>query len=425
MLQCGLLGEKLGHSYSPLLHKHLGDYAYTLFPTPPEQLEAFFKRTDFHGINVTIPYKTAVIPYCAALSPAAMAIGSVNTIVRRADGTLYGDNTDAAGFAAMLQKSGITVRGKKVLVLGSGGAMRSVCYVLRELDAGEVVVISRTGEDNYQNLDRHRDAAVIVNTTPVGMYPHNGQTPLSLEDVPLCEGVLDLIYNPTRTELVMQAEALGLPALGGLSMLAYQAAAAAACFMGADHLSVASAAERALHALEKETENIVLIGMPGCGKTTIGQLLAARLGRECIDADVFLEQTVQKTIPQIFKEEGEAGFRRRETAALAELGKRSGLVIATGGGCVTRAENYPLLHQNGRIVFVERELSLLEREGRPLSEGADLAAMYEKRQPLYRKFCDISVKNDLPPAETAARLWEALYEHTGPERPEPEPTWQA
>lgn len=425
MLRCGLLGETLGHSYSPLLHKHLGDYSYTLFPTPPEQLAAFLQTGDFHGLNVTIPYKTAVIPYCAALSPAAAAIGSVNTILRRPDGTLYGDNTDAAGFAAMLQKSGIAVQGKKVLVLGSGGASRSVRYVLQAQGAGEIVVISRNGADNYDNLDRHRDAAVLVNTTPVGMYPHNGSVPLDVSDFPHCAGVLDLIYNPARTQLVMQAAALGIPALGGLSMLAYQAAAAAERFLGTDALSVAPAAERALLALERATENIILIGMPGCGKTTIARLLAARLGRDWIDADEALEQAAQKNIPAIFGEEGEAGFRRRETEILADLGKRAGLVIATGGGCVTRAENYPLLHQNGRIVFIEREVAHLERAGRPLSVGADLVAMYETRLPLYRRFCDLSIKNETPPEETAARLWEMLYEHTGPQRPESEPARQA
>lgn len=411
MRRCGLLGEHLGHSYSPFLHQHFGDYSYDLFEVPPEKLADFLKQGDFHGLNVTIPYKTAVLPFCAELSDRARALGSVNTLLRRADGTLFGENTDVLGFEELLRQSGLDLAGKKVLVLGSGGASLSVCPVLREQGAGEVVVISRGGENHYGNLERHRDAVLLVNTTPVGMYPNNGAAPLSLVSCPHCEGVLDLIYNPARTALMREAEDLGIPAFGGLFMLVYQAKAAAELFSG--HRIEESAARAALYALRARMENIILIGMPGCGKSTVGEALARQLGRDFVDADCALEQAAGLPIPAIFEREGEAGFRTRESAVLRELGARSGLVLATGGGCVTRTENYAPLHQNGTIVHLERALTALDREGRPLSQGADLTALYAARLPLYHRFADLMIQNDAPPETVAARIWEAVYEAFG------------
>lgn len=410
MLRCGLVGKTLTHSYSPALHRLLADYSYNCFELAPEELGRFLQEEHFHGLNVTIPYKTAVIPYCAALSASAREIGSVNTILRRPDGSLFGDNTDAAGFSALLESSGLSFAGKKVLVLGSGGASLTVCHVLRHFGAGEVVVISRNGPDHYGNLERHQDAHIIVNSTPVGMYPHNGTAPLNLRQFPQCEGVFDLIYNPAHTALMLQAEALGIPAFGGLPMLVYQAKAAAELFTG--QAIEDAKAKNALHTLQAEMQTIVLIGMPGCGKTTVGQPLALSLGREFVDADHCLEVRAGKPIPEIFAEEGEAGFRARETAVLQELGARSGLVLATGGGCVTREENYPLLHQNAVIVFLTRPLDQLAREGRPLSEGSDLTAMYENRLSAYQRFADVTLQNDAPPETVAAQIREAVYETT-------------
>lgn len=391
MLRCGLLGEKLGHSYSPQIHHFLGSYAYNLYEISPQNLDDFFKNRDFDGINVTIPYKKAAVSYCQELSRAALHIGSVNTIVRRADGSLYGDNTDYTGFLYLLDRSGLTVSGKKCLVLGSGGASLAVAAALRDRGA-ETVVISRSGPDNYENLDWHRDARLIVNATPVGMFPNVGKAALDVGRFPALEGVLDLIYNPARTKILLDAERLGLVTGNGLSMLVAQAHRAAELFTG--ETIDPSKIETIRGRLRRETENLILVGMPGCGKSTVGRALASRLGREFRDADQMIADRAGCSIPEIFAREGEQGFRVRETEILGELGKQSGLVIATGGGCVTRGENYPLLHQNGTIYFLERELSKLPKEGRPLSQRNDLEAMYEARLPQYRRFADRVIDND-------------------------------
>ena len=391
MLRCGLLGEKLGHSYSPQIHHFLGSYAYNLYEISPQNLDDFFKNRDFDGINVTIPYKKAAVSYCQELSRAALHIGSVNTIVRRSDGSLYGDNTDYTGFLYLLDRSGLTVSGKKCLVLGSGGASLAVAAALRDRGA-ETVVISRSGPDNYENLDWHRDARLIVNATPVGMFPNVGKAALDVGRFPALEGVLDLIYNPARTKILLDAERLGLVTGNGLSMLVAQAHRAAELFTG--ETIDPSKIETIRGRLRRETENLILVGMPGCGKSTVGRALASRLGREFRDADQMIADRAGCSIPEIFAREGEQGFRVRETEILGELGKQSGLVIATGGGCVTRGENYPLLHQNGTIYFLERELSKLPKEGRPLSQRNDLEAMYEARLPQYRRFADRVIDND-------------------------------
>ena len=405
-MKCGLLGEKLGHSYSPQIHAELADYEYRLYEKAPDAVEDFVRRGDWHGLNVTIPYKKTVIPFCDELSETAAAIGSVNTLLRREDGTIYGDNTDAFGFETLLcQTVRGEIAGKKALVLGTGGASVTVCAVLKKHGA-VVVPISRSGEDNYQNLDRHADARLLVNTTPVGMYPKNGGSAVDLAAFPKLEAVLDVVYNPARTALLLQAEAWGIVHAGGLTMLVAQAKRSAEIFLG--HALPDGEVARITGQLTRQMQNIVLVGMPGCGKSTVGALLAQKLGRPLLEADAEIERAAGQTIPTIFSLEGEAGFRTRETATLAELGKQSGTVISTGGGCITREENYPLLHQNGVIVWLRRDLDKLAREGRPLSLGADLEAMYAVREPLYARFADFAVDNDAAPEETAARILEVL-----------------
>lgn len=389
-MNCGLLGRKLGHSYSPQIHARLADYRYGLFEIEPEELQNFLLNGDFHGINVTIPYKKAVIPYCNCLSPVAEALGAVNTIVRRPDGTLIGHNTDYFGFSSMLKRSGLSVKGKKVLVLGSGGASNTAVAVLKESGA-DVVVISRNGENNYQNLHIHHDAAVIVNATPVGMYPNVGQSPVDLSVFPHLDGVLDLIYNPAKTKLLLDAEERGLVTENGLWMLVAQAKESSEWFTG--H-SISDDRIAEIHALLRiQMENIVLVGMPGCGKSTIGKLLAEKLNRKCIDADAEIEKLAGKTIPEIFAQQGEDAFRALEMQVLAQFGKQSSLVIATGGGCVTRPENYRHLHQNGSIFWIKREVSHLPTNGRPLSAKGNLDEMYRIRKPLYKRFADAQVAN--------------------------------
>ena len=409
-LRCGLLGRKLGHSYSPELHAMMGDYGYALFEVEPDRLSDFVAAREFHGINVTIPYKTVLLDLCDHLTDAAQAIGSVNTVVKLADGSLLGDNTDAAGFEAMVWHSRVPVTGRKCLVLGSGGASLSVRYVLQRLGAGEIITVSRIGRDNYENLDRHADAEVIVNATPVGMYPNTGAAAVDLRQFPLCKGVLDLVYNPARTMLIQQAEALGIPCLGGLYMLVEQARCASRRFQGEGVPIIRTQA--AYQEIRSRKENRVLIGMPGCGKNTVGLALAAQLSRPFVDSDQELEKALGMSCERYILEQGEEAFRDRETEILEQLGKESGLVIATGGGCVTRPENYPLLHQNVRMIFLERELSKLPLAGRPLSQRGSLEDLYTVRLPLYRSFADLIVPNRGEP-EAVAHAVEEAYEHFG------------
>ena len=337
MMHCGLLGQKPSHSYSPAIHSMLGDYEYKLYETEPENVETFLRKGDFDALNVTIPYKKCAATLCDELSETARAIGSVNTIVRRADGTLYGDNTDIYGFEELLRRAVFSPRAKKVLVLGSGGASAAVVYALEKQQAREIVVVSRDGKDNYSNLSRHTDAELIVNTTPVGMYPNTGVSPVDLSRFPKLEAALDVVYNPARTKFLLEAERLGLKRENGLLMLVAQAKKSCEDFLGEP---IADERIGAItKALTAQMQNVILIGMPGSGKTTIGTRLAAQLGRTFLDADTVLEQKAGIPIPEIFRLEGEEGFRQRETAVLTELGKHSGLVIATGGGCVTKSEN--------------------------------------------------------------------------------------
>ena len=406
-MECGLLGRKLGHSYSPQIHACLGNYSYTLFEKEPEEVADFLKNGGFTGLNVTIPYKKTVIPYLDELSPAAKKLGAVNTVVRREDGTLFGHNTDYFGFASLLKRSGLDVAGKKVLVLGSGGASNTVTAVLTGLGA-EAVVISRSGENNYENLQRHEDAAVIVNATPVGMYPNTGVSPVDLKLFPKLEGVLDVIYNPARTQLLLDAEALHIPCANGLWMLVAQAKESAEYFTGT---SIDDAVIAKIYGtLAARMANIVLIGMPGCGKSTIGALLADKLGRKLVDADEEIVRLAGKPIPAIFAEDGETVFRDWETKALSRLGKQSALVIATGGGCVTQMRNYPLLHQNGTIFWLKRDISKLPTDGRPLSQASPLDAMFAKRAPMYAAFADHAVSNDGTAEETVAAILSIMEE---------------
>ncbi|MCI5994207.1 MAG: shikimate kinase [Clostridiales bacterium] len=408
MLRCGLLGRTLGHSYSPAIHAELGDYEYKLYEKEPQELAAFLQSGEFDALNVTIPYKKDVMAYCAALSPAARRIGSVNTLVRRKDGTLYGDNTDADGFAYMVKTSGVGVAGKKALVFGSGGASVTACDVLKTLGASSVTVISRSGPDNYENLDRHADAEILVNTTPVGMYPKNGASPVDLTKFPNCCGVFDVVYNPARTALLLQAEKLGVRHAGGLPMLVAQARRASELFTGSQ---IADAEiVRIERKLAREMQNIVLVGMPGCGKSVVGAALAKRLGRPLLDSDALVTQTTQTPIPEFFRMQGEGAFRALETQALRELGKRSGAVIATGGGSVLREENYDLLHQNGVIVWLRRELSALPIDGRPVSQSVALDELYRTREPRYRRFADCIVDNCGSVDDAVNKIMEALHE---------------
>lgn len=406
-MNCGLLGRKLGHSYSPQIHAYLGDYSYQLFEKEPDKLADFLNNGRFSGLNVTIPYKKAVIPFCDQLSDAAQKLGVVNTIVRQKDGSLIGHNTDYYGFLYTMRKVGLDVSGKKALVLGSGGASAIAVAVLQELGAS-VITVSRSGENNYTNLEMHTDAALIVNATPVGMYPDTGVAPVALDLFPKLEGVIDVIYNPARTALLQEAEKRGIVAENGLWMLVAQAKESAEWFTGKKIPD--DIIPHIYKQLVQKMQNIILIGMPGCGKSTIGKLLADMTGQRLIDADTYLADSAGMSIPDIILTQGEDHFRKLETQVLSELGKCSGLIIATGGGCVTRTENYPLLHQNGSIVWIQRDIHALPTEGRPLSQSGDLSEMYQIRRPLYESFCDLSVINESDPQIAAEEILSQLHQ---------------
>ena len=399
-MKCGLLGKKLGHSYSPKIHGYLADYSYDLFEKQPDELGDFFKHGDFTGINVTMPYKKDVLPYLDEISPVAQKLGAVNTIVRR-DGCLLGHNSDYRGFQSMVSRSNLIVKDKKILVLGSGGASATAVAVLKELGAN-VIVISRAGENNYQNLFKHSDASVIVNATPVGMFPNVGISPVDLSLFPKLVGVLDIVYNPSRTQLLLDAQSRGLVTENGLWMLVAQAKESAEWFLNTeiDDKVIGTIYDK----LRFQMENLVLIGMPGSGKTTVGQLLAKKTGKKFIDADAEVVLKAGMSIPEIFDRFGEGAFRQFETQVLAEHGMQSGLVIATGGGCVTRRENYRHLHQNGQIIWLKRSLGSLPTDGRPLSMKYKLDEMYRIREPLYADFSDRIIINENTPEDAVSAI---------------------
>lgn len=398
----GLLGEHLPHSFSPQIHSALGNKDYGLFEVAPENLDAFMKEHNFKGINVTIPYKKAVIPYLDEISPEAEKIGAVNTIKVK-DGKLCGYNTDYFGFKYMVEKSGISIKGKKALVLGSGGASATVQAVLRDMEASEIIVVSRNGIDNYVNMYiKHTDAEIIVNTTPVGMYPDNLNTLVDLDRFGKLSGVLDVVYNPLKTRLILDAEQRDIPSSAGLSMLVAQAKKAHEIFFDTTtELEVCVQIERSLIL---QMCNIVLIGMAGCGKSTIGKRLSELLKKDLIDTDEMIVNTENMPIPQIFAEKGEDYFRWCENVAVNIAGKEKSQIIATGGGVVTRPENYNSLKQNGIIVFINRDADLLPTNGRPLSQMHGVKALYEKRMPLYRQFADIEVDGNGTIEEVANRI---------------------
>lgn len=404
----GLLGEKLGHSYSVQIHAMLGDYDYGLFEVKREKLSEFLMRGDWQGLNVTIPYKKEVIPYLDRLSDNAKKIGSVNTVIKSSDGALTGDNTDYDGFHYLVKKSGISISGKKVLVLGTGGASLAVNAVLCDLGAAEIISVSRSGRNNYENIKNHSDADIIVNTTPVGMYPNNLASPVKLTDFTRLSAVFDLIYNPQKTKLVLDAEGLGIPAFSGLLMLVAQAEKSFELWFGS---GVSDERINEIYSLISfNMKNLVLIGMPGSGKSSIGKKLSRDLNRELIDTDSVITAREDKTIPEIFSEAGEEGFRKIETEVLKNECKKSGKIIATGGGTVTRPENFRPIRQNSVTVFINRDVGVLPKDGRPLSQKNDLEKMFTERLPLYRRFCDLEVDGNGTVDEVAKRIKEAVKE---------------
>lgn len=402
----GLLGEKLGHSFSPEIHSMLGNYEYRLFEVEKNELENFIKHGEWDGINVTIPYKKTVMSYLDEISENAQKIGSVNTVVRRSDGTLFGDNTDYYGFLYTVKRSGINFGGKKVLVLGTGGASLAIKAVISDLNAGEIISISRSGENNYQNIKNHADADIIVNTTPVGMYPKNLVSPVKVSDFTHLSAVFDIIYNPQKTQLVLDAEKLDIPAFSGLSMLVAQAKRASEIFF--DKEIDDSVTEKILKKVSTDMKSIVLIGMPGSGKSSIGNFLAEKTGREFLDTDEEAEKIAGSSPAEIIKAQGEKSFRKIENKAVKSICKLSGKIIATGGGVVTNEDNFDAIRQNSTVFFINRDISVLPTDNRPLSQKNSLDDMFKIRLPLYRKFCDFEIDGNGTIEEVAQRILERI-----------------
>lgn len=392
MEKFGLLGKTLSHSFSPEIHAKLAAYPYNLCEVEENALEAFIRSGEYQGFNVTIPYKKTVMAFCDEISPEAQKIGSINTLLLKGN-TLCGYNTDYFGFLYMVKKSGIKIKGKKCLIFGNGGVSLTVKTALEDLGAREIVVISRSGENNYQNLEKHADAEVLVNTTPLGMYPKNGESPVELSRFPSCIGVLDLIYNPFKTKLVLDAERRNIPALGGLYMLVAQAKKAAEIFTGE-----AISDEKMDEIFEKikcEKLNLLFIGMPGAGKSYLGKRAAEKFHRPFVDTDKCIEEKAGMPIPKIFETFGEEYFRTLETEVLKEVCKASGTVISTGGGVVTRGENFDLLRQNSTVIWVKRALNSLPINDRPLSKAKSLETLYEERKAAYALLSDYTVENEV------------------------------
>lgn len=409
-MEYGLIGEKLGHSYSHMIHARLADYRYELKEVAPERLDAFIEARNFRGLNVTIPYKQAVMKHCAELSPEAMEVGSVNTLIVRPDGSLFGHNTDIDGFIYMLRRGEIDPAGAKAVILGSGGTSLTARAALTRLGAREIVTVSRKGPVDYAALyAEHADAEILVNATPVGMYPKNGASPVELDRLPKVRGVADVIYNPEKTALILAAQAKGIPAVSGLSMLVAQAREAAELFAG--HAIPAGRVEDIVSEIGAQTLNLILVGMPGCGKSTLGQAVAAALQREFVDCDAEIVRRAGKSIPEIFAQDGEGAFRALESGVLADVCRGHGLVISTGGGAVLRAENRDAMRQNGRVCLIRRALALLPRDGRPLSASENaVARLWEARRAAYETAADFPVENDGTVEEAAEKIREGFYE---------------
>jgi len=388
-MKYGLIGEKLGHSFSCEIHQKIALYEYELCPLPREELDGFMRKKDFLGINVTIPYKKDVIPYLDEISPEAALCGAVNTVIHK-NGKLFGYNTDLSGMEYLLSANHISVKDKNVLILGTGGTSNTAMALCKKLGAKKIDRVSRTGKEGsltYEEALRCKETQVILNTTPCGMFPNIGESPISVDGFPYLEGVADAVYNPLKSQLVLDAKVRKIPAVGGLEMLVAQAVEAAYLFT--ENQTVKDDISAVFREIVREKENLVLIGMPGCGKSTLGRLLAQETGKEFLDTDEEIQKEAGRTIPEIFAQEGESGFRDWESRVIARVAVRQNLVIATGGGAILRDRNVDLLKGNGVLLFLDAPLeSLCATSDRPLSSTPEhLQRLFEQR---YGRYCHVA-----------------------------------
>lgn len=407
----GLIGEKLGHSFSKWIHEKLADYTYNLLPLSKEEFKTFMNEKNFSAINVTIPYKMDVIPYLDEIDTHAKTIGAVNTIVNF-DGKLHGYNTDFSGFLYLLQHNSIDVYEKKVLVLGKGGASKAIIAVLNYLGAKEILTVYYKNSPDtvtYEECKKnHSDADVIINTTPVGMYPNIDNSPIDLNDYKKCSAVVDVIYNPIRPMLIVQAQNLGIKAIGGLEMLIAQAKYAVEIFQ--NRKIADTEIQRIYEELLLERSNLVLIGMPSCGKTAIGEELSKKTGKKMVDIDAEIVNEIGMSIPEYFSRYGEEAFRKKETEVTKRVSKENGIILSTGGGCIKNPVNIDYMKLNGRLIFIERDIeSLSTDDSRPLSKDKEsLQKLYQERLPLYKKYSEASICND-GTLEKAVEMLEKIF----------------
>ena len=413
-MKYGLIGERLGHSFSGEIHALLGEYEYELCEIAQDDLDGFMRARDFLGINVTMPYKTAVMPYLDWIDGPAREIGAVNTVVK-AGGKLCGYNTDYYGIMMLLvDRARIDAKGKKAAILGTGGTSKTALAVLTSLGACEILRVSRGKKDgsiSYEELySEHSDVEIIVNTTPVGMYPNIYECPVDLSKFENLIGVIDVVYNPINTALVQDARKRGIRAEGGLYMLVAQAAVASELFLDENGATSPSDIERIYEKIKAKKENTVLVGMPSSGKSTVGRLLAERLGRRFVDTDELITEGIGMSIPEYFERYGEAAFREVECEVIREISAESSLVIATGGGAVLREENVSNLKKNGKIYFIDRPIdALIPTDDRPLSrDRSALLELYEKRYPIYCSLCDVRIDADCDATSVCEKILENL-----------------
>ena len=404
-MKFGLLGRTLGHSFSPRIHNALGNTNYELFEREPSQLQEFFANPELQGINITFPYKVNALEACDVVDPRAERIGCVNTMVRK-DGKWHGYNTDYDGFVFTLKHAGIDVSGKECIILGDGASSATVHVALEDLGAKSITHLSRKTAPLYTDAPNYYETTqIIINCTPIGMYPHNPASLIDIMQFSKLEGVVDLIYNPRRTVLLLQAEMLDIPHCDGLPFLVAQGVEAANHFQGESFGT--KEIEQILRDMRREKENIILIGMPGVGKTTVGKAIGKEMGRTCIDVDQELAKEIGN-ISKYITEQGEVAFREKEAEMIAKLGTQTGIVISTGGGCVTVPKNFAHLRQNGRIYQLTQPVEKLSTSGRVLSGGGieRLRELEETRTPMYESFAQCIVEHNRNAPETVAAILE-------------------